>query len=269
MERKSQRRITKVERITKGETETMNENLSEMVKGQQEANPAMFSETDLDLPTEETQSQSETVAETRQLVSITSLSSWFEANASQFDNINQVKVAIRGVDSTKTLIMAVKDDAAEADSDGNQPRNLRVFENADNHPVLNLPAESMQVYNNGFRIIYRYGDNIAIKCYGIRTGLIAVFCNNINGLIPYAITRVKRKDTEIEILTKDPNEVTQKLAQILDKETLQLRYKQVAKSIDELTTNQDAITWLLERQAEITDINHHLQIDNIIIDTLS
>ena len=248
----------------------MNENLSEMVKDGQTEAPVMFSEDDLDLPAAEEVEAAEAPVEERQIIGITNLSSWFEANVSQFANINQVKVAIRGVDEEKTLIMAVVDPDAEADEEGNEARNLRVFENADTHPVLDIPASSMDVYNNGFRILYQYNDAVSIKCYGIRTGLIAVFCNNINGsLIPYAVTRIKRKDDEIEVLTRDAAEVTAKLGGTLDGETLQLRYKQAAKAVEELSTNQDAVDWLIGRQAEITDINHHLQIDNIIIDTLA
>jgi len=248
----------------------MNENLSEMVKDQTEPAPVVFSETDLDLPDNAEEEETGAPVEERLLIGITPFSAWFEANATQFTNINRVQVAIRGVNPDETLIMAVNDGSGEEDEEGNPKRNLRVFENADTHPVLDLPASEMQVYNNGFKILYPYNDGISIKCYGVRTGLIAVFCNNINGsLIPYAVTRIKRKDDEIEVVTRDSAEVVEKLGGTLDGETLQLRYKQVAKAIDELTTNQDGINWLLERQAEIKDINHHLQIDNIIIDTLA
>jgi len=258
----------KIKKTIKENINTMNENLSEMVKEQTETNPAIFSENDLDLPIA---SEVESPATPQpQKIRITSLSNWFEATSDSFENINQVKVAIRGVDPTKTLIMAVAGNSGEKDEDGNPVRNLRVYENADTHPVLDMPAVSMDVYNNGFRILYQYSESISIKCYGIRTGLIVVFCNLIDGnLIPYSINRVKRKDEEIDVITNNVSEVTQKLNSPLDGESLQLRYKQASKVIDDFTTNKDAVVWLLERQSEITDINHHLQIDNIIIDTLA
>jgi hypothetical protein len=128
----------------------------------------------------------------------------------------------------------------------------------------------MDVYNNGFRIVYEYEDNTFIKCYGVRTGLIAVFCTNIGGnMIPFNITRVKKRDAEVEVAAQDVNMVLTKLAANADLEALQLRYRQSVKAIDELTTNQDVVNWLLERQAEVTDINHHLQIDGVLIDTLA
>jgi hypothetical protein len=246
----------------------MNENLSQMVKEGPAADKAVvFSEADLDLPVEEAVVTEEVQDNT---ISIISLSDWFEQNCDRFDNINQVKVAIRGVDPAKTLIMAVKDPNIEEDTEGNDKRNLRVFENADVHPVLNLPAMLMDVYNNGFRIVYEYENNIFIKCYGVKTGLIAVFCNNIDGnMIPYATARVKKKDTEIEVTTSNVDEITAKLLVNADLEALQLLYKQSARAIDGFTTNQDVVDWLIERQKEVTDINHHLQIDGALIDILA
>ena len=147
--------------------------------------------------------------------------------------------------------------------------NLKVFDNADTQPVLDLKGIDMQIYNNGFRVICEYMDNIYIKCYGIRTGLIAVFCNNIDGvLVPYNVSKVKRTDDGVEVVRKNASEIGLKLLEVANVEDLQLRYKQSSKSIDDITTNKDAVAWLLSRQDEIYDINHHLQIDNVIIETL-
>ncbi len=249
----------------------MTENLSEMVKDQEATDPVAFDPTDLDLPPEEEAATEETeVAPAANVIPIMPLSTWFEREADKFDNINQVKVAIRGVDEDKTLIMAVKtgEEAAEGDED---PRNLRVYENADVYPVLDLPATSMEVYNNGFQIQYAYGDEILIKCYGVRTSLIVTFCQMISGApIPYSVLRIKKKDEEVEIpAAPDSNAVADKINGPLDGEALQLRYKQISKDIGDMNTTLDALHWLLTKQSTITDINHHLQIDNVIIDTLA
>lgn len=247
----------------------MSENLSRMVKDAPTEDQVMFSENDLDIPEDEV---TEATPEEPQVqtIGITQLTPWFEQNCDRFDNINQVKVAIRGVDPAKTLIMAVKDETGDQDPEGHDSRKLRVFENADVHPVLNLEGSSMNVYNNGFRIINEYANGIFIKSYGVRTGLICVFCNNIDGkLVPYATTRVKKKDTEVEVLTHNPADVTAKLLLNADLEALQLLYKQSAKAVDDMTTNNDVVEWLLARQEEVTDINHHLQIDGVIIDILA
>jgi len=240
-----------------------------MVKDAPADEPVVFPETDLDIP-ENAVPVEEEAGETTDVIGITSLASWFESNCNNFENINQVKVAIRGVNSEKTLIMAVKNLSGEQDSEGNDKRSLRVYENADTHPVLNMPGETMDVYNNGFRIVYEYQNNIFIKCYGVRTGMIAVFCNNIDGnLIPYTIIKPKKKDTELEVVTNDPASVIEKLPLNADLESLQLLYKQSAKAVKDLTTIQDVVNWLIERQASVTDINHHLQIDGVLINILT
>jgi hypothetical protein len=196
------------------------------------------------------------------------LNEWFEENCSNFDNINQVKVSIRGIDPQENLIVAVQNEEGETNEAGEIKRKLRIFDNANIQPVLNLHGISMQVYNNGFRSICEFQDNIYVKCYGIRTSLIAVFCNNIRGvLIPYNITKIKRGETSIDVPRRLPAEVEAKLSEQVKLEDLQLRYKQASK-VEGLTTNLDAVEWLISRQEEVKDINHHLQLDNVIIETL-
>jgi hypothetical protein len=256
----------------------MNENLSRLV---QETTPAapVFTETELDLPVEdpvdETQPEEievqtpESVTEV-EAVSTTNLSSWFEENGRNFNNINRVAVQIRGVDPDGTLIMAVKDPSGDLDKDGNEKRILRLFEGADVQPVLNIPASFMDIYNIGFQIVHPY-DNMIIKTYGLRKALIAIFCHNDTDkgrAIPYTISRIKKKDSTLKIKRGDASDLPTRLAAQLDKEAAQLLYKQCTKVVDDMRTNSDLIDWLLERQKAITDINHHLQIDQVIISLL-
>lgn len=252
----------------------MTENLSEMVKDEATTGPVMFEETDLDLPTEEAVSEETETGEIPpavEAIAIMPLATWFERESEKFDNINEVKVAIRGVDADKTLIMAVKTGEEVAEGQEEDPRNLRVFENADVYPVLDLPAKNMEIYNNGFQIQYEYGDGILIKCYGVRTSLIATFCQDISGApVPYAVVRIKKKDEEVEVPAPPEAEaIAGKINAPLDAEALQLRYKQISKDVGDMNTVLDALHWLLTKQSLITDINHHLQIDNVIIDTLA
>ena len=250
----------------------MNENLTQLVKDSQDTG-VLFSETDLDLPEEDLLTSEEEITEVVEepqtnSILIEMLSTWFETNSTIFDNINQVKAEIRGIDCDRTLIITVKNEEGLLDENGHEERTLRVFDNADTIPVLDLPPLSMDIYNNGFKIVYQYGD-IFIKTYGIRTGLICVLCTSVDGkLIPYNIIRVKKKDTELDIDPTIPTITPEQLSASADLESLQLLYKQSAKSVDDLTTNQSVIDWLLERQESVTDINHHLQIDNVLIDIL-
>lgn len=259
----------------------MNENLSQMVKDTTPPINAIFSEADLDIPEEEMSADStpvsdpdvpvDTVEETpaESIINITPLSTWFEANSDAIPNINQVKVVIRGINANQTLIMAVKNADDKVDEDGNDKRTLRVFDNADNLPVLNIPPVSMDVYNNGFCIIHQVTENILVKTYSVRTGLICTFCTVVDGkLIPYTIVRAKKTDTELTVIDPPETDLSAKLAANANLESLQLLYKQSIKTTDELTTNQTVVDWLLKRQDSVTDINHHLQIDNVLIDIL-
>jgi hypothetical protein len=127
----------------------------------------------------------------------------------------------------------------------------------------------MQIYNNGFRIVNDINGTIFAKCYGIRTGLIIVFCNVISDkLIPYEMVRIKKNEKDIAVPHVDITAVTAKLSEPCDKESLQLLYKQISKTVDQLTTKQSVIDWFVEKQNEVTDINHHLQIDQVIIDMM-
>lgn len=242
----------------------MSENLSQMVKNGVPEEPIVFSEADLDIP-EEVQEETQAVADPT-IIEITSLSEWFSGNVANFPNIRKPTMAITDVDANEQLVVTVPVDVPE----GSAPkRRMVLLDESHLTPVLNKPAVDMEIYNNGFRIIYDLGNGIFIKSYGVRTGLISVFCNDIDdALIPYGIVRAKKKDTSISIIVRDPADVRHKLSEALDIEALQLRYKQSSKA-EGLESNQDAINWLLERQATIEDINHHLQIDNVIIDTLA
>jgi hypothetical protein len=243
------------------------EHLSDMVRESEIKEPAL-SESDLDLPEkiEEAKSQAEIPEqEGTPNIEIVSLSEWFDGNVENFPNLRKPTVSIQGIDPEEQLIIII----LSRDESNQEKRKIHVFDDANTIPVLNLPAMDMQVYNNGFRIIYDLGDGIYIKSYGVRKGLISVFCFDVNNLyIPYAVCRSKKHDTNIEIITGNPDRIVTKLGLPIDNEALQLRYKQSVKA-DSLLTNLDGIKWLIERQGSIEDINHHLQIDNVIIDTLA
>lgn len=246
----------------------MNENLSEMLKSKT-SEPVVFSENDLDLNVEEETEELEVAEEEKPItyapIKITTLSQWIDPQVEKFPNIKKPKVDIRGVDPTEQLILTIKDKTEE---DGSEKRKVVVFSNANEIPVLNMNAVDMQVYNNGFRIIYDLGAGIFVKSYGIKTGIISTFCHDINDqFIPYAIVKSKKSDKELEIPIADSKLAEENLKKRIDIEAFQLRYKQAAKI--EFKTNQEAISWLLERQGGVEDINHHLQIDTVIIDTLA
>jgi hypothetical protein len=266
-------------KFRQGRIYSMNENLSRLVNETSGPDAPPFTESDLDLPdniSDETQVESKTepVAESvevsNEVIPTTNLSAWFNTNGNNFENVSRVAIQIRGVDSNSTLIVAVDDPSGQTDSEGHTKRLLRLFEGADIQPVLNIPAEFVDVYNTGFQIVHPY-DNMIIKTYGLRTGLIVVFCHidpDGGRYIPYAITRIRKKDEELSVIRGDSSDLSDRLNADINKEAAQLLYKQCTKVIDTMGKNCDLIDWLLKRQEIITDINHHLQIDNVIVNLL-
>lgn len=241
------------------------ESLSEMVK-----KPVVFSQDSLDIPEErvetaspQPQVETQTEPQDPNVIKIVPLLGWFDQNVHNFPNIRKPTVSIQGVDANEQLIITVADPGAEK-------RKLMVFDDIDTLPVLDLPAYDMQILNNGFRILYDLANGTFIKSYGVRGGIISVFCLDINDkLIPYSMVKCKRKDDSLNIISPPDIEVVrEKLQQNVDIEALTIQYKQITKA-EGLTTNQDAVDWLIERQGSIYDTNHHLQIDNVIINLIS
>lgn len=198
-------------------------------------------------------------------IQIVSLSEWFDSSSDNFEGIRKTTVSIQGVNPDEQMIVTVPIPT----EDEPDKRKLVIFNDAHLLPVLNIPAIDMQIYNNGFRIIYDLGGGIFIKSYNLRNNLISVFCNDIDDLlVPYAIVRSKKKDESIEIQINGIDERTTKLSETANFEEMQLRYKQSAKA-QNITTNRSAVEWLLARQATIEDVAHHIQIDSVVVDMLA
>lgn len=252
----------------------MNDNLTEMVKeGLDDEKAPPFTETGLDLPKEDSSEEVQEAPPEQEQVPIigtTNLMSWFEKNKQNLGNIKHVKLQVTGVDSKEDLIITIPHETGELLEDGSQKRRIIKLENADSQPVLDLPGVDMKIYNNGFQVVCQYKGNVFVKFYGVKTGLIVTFCNKIaERLIPYVRTKMRKQENGIEVQETSPTQVLENMSKDLDKEELQILYKQSSKVIDTLESNHDAVNWLLDRQEAITDINHHIQIDDVIIRLLS
>jgi hypothetical protein len=209
--------------------------------------------------------QSLTMEPATEEVSVIMLSEWFEENNENLNRINRLKIQVRGVKPDERLVCSVLDPKGEIDEDNHPVRHLELIKEANIFPVLDIPGYDMDIYGNGFQIMYSYNEDIVLKCYGIKTGLIVIFCIPINGqLLPYKKIKLKKRDTQIVIIYPNRQYVASNILAELDLEGLQIQYKQVQKELDQITDKQSAITWLLGKQEGIRDINHLLQIDNIL-----
>jgi hypothetical protein len=249
----------------------MIENLAEMIKSQNTV-PPEFTEEHLTLPEVEVKIEKDqtpiehistaTPIIVKTKVNIINLTSWFEKNHQNFPNINPVRLAIKNVDPTKTLVFTV--------SSGNildEERELEIFKESHLHPMLDLPGIKMEVYKQGFGVISEYSGDFQcfVRSYVVRSGAVITLCKKVQDYyIPYLTKKVKRSDTEIDLEDCIYN-IESKLKEQLNKESLLILYKQSIKIIESLTTIEDAIKWLLSKQTSVADVNHHLQIDGVII----
>jgi len=241
----------------------MNDNLAQMID---ETDVPVQEETALDLEDTTPSEQDTEEEEDRHEISTVPLSEWFSKNHQNFPNVNPVKVSIRDVDPDATLIFSVENTKDIKNDEGRLVREIEIFKKAKTFPVLNLPGHTMNVFNNGFVIVYDCGQGRFLKCYGVKTGLITQYCISVDGsLIPYSKTKLKKKDTGLDMVEPDMTAIQESLGNELDAEGLQIQYKQVQKSIDDITTKADAIKWMTDKAKEVTDINHLMQIDDVLM----
>jgi len=186
---------------------------------------------------------------------------WFEVNHKILPGISHTKVSIKDVNPKRFLIYKYLDPDGETGEWA-----IDLIKNAHIYQVLDLPGYAMMVLTNGFLIIYRQGDKV-LKAYWTRTGLVIVFCIEIEGtiLVPYARVKLKKRGKGINIPEVDSTSIIQKLTRPADIEAVILLYPQFEKFREGVTTNQDVLVWFTQRQAEMRDTTHLLQIDNVLI----
>jgi len=251
----------------------MNDNLAKMVEGVGDG------QADITLPEEEPKEEQDVQVEETQVepeevfdINITNLSSWFETYQQSFgDEIRNVNAkGIKGIDPEEDLIMTVPHPDGGETAEGIPKRKLRTFDKANTIPVLDIEGIAMNVFNNNtFRIVYATEhENVFIKYYGAAARQV-VFCVAINELlIPYAIHKVKKNDKGINVIDC-PENIGEKLSQPVNIEDIIIRYKQIEKFQNDITTNEDAINFFMGKITTVVDVNHLLQIDQVMINMLA
>lgn len=202
------------------------------------------------------------------------LSTWFKNNYDYLSvkkSIGYLNLKIKGYDPNECLLFAVPHPEGGVDEKGHDRIKLRFFDNSSKVfiPELKENTEDFRALNSGFIVIQKYNDDIVLKNYIFKTGLLMTFCCRIDNMdIPYNVIKLNKKDKSVEIPECNRLDIINKLDTKVDKQSLQLLYKQVEKYIDEITTLKDAIIWLGEKQKEVNDLYHLSQIDNAIIEII-
>lgn len=243
----------------------MNDNLATMID-QSDQQPNGVS-TEIDLPEEQSGENQGTTTSSDFDIGVIPFPDWFEQNHTNFTDIGHVRVSILDVDPRQDLIFKVPDPKGGQFEDGRPKKRLRLFEDADEIPVLDRPAQEMTVYkSNSFLIMYDIGSGKTIKSYGVKTGLINVFCVSINNvLVPYAKMKMKKRDEGINVIEPNLTAIQGKLSEDVDIESLQIQYKQITRSIGDISTVASAVDWFIAKTHEVNDVNHLLQIDDILV----
>lgn len=211
------------------------------------------------------QPQPQPVEEELDEVESISLSEWFWENKANFPECGHLKLSVKGVDAQDELVFSVPHPKGGLDDVGHERRTIEIIKDAKVYKVLDLPGISMDVYGNGFKILYNYDDTIFLMCYGTKTGLNVMFCIvNDERVLPYASTKLKKRGKTIKVIPPNLDRIEASFDGQLDTEALQIMYPQVQKQIAQITTKDEAINWFLDRKSEIRDINHMMQIDQVI-----
>jgi hypothetical protein len=258
----------------KGVFKKMIENLKEMVtnlNGHPEVLPHIGkksnkSEKHEHVSTEENNTIEEKLDDNIPEISLVNFYDWYEGNSSAIHNVARVKAEVSNINVKDSIIFKIQKGKPE-----DNVMELVSFYNPGSRPVLNLPPVYMKVFKNDtFEVLHSYSDEIFIKSYGVKTGLILVFCANVDGkIIPYHKIKIKKNVTTIK-LDKLPNiqSIRERLAENVDVESVQLLYKQAIKYLNEFTTKENTLNWFLKKETEVIDINHLLKIDSVLINVI-
>lgn len=222
----------------------------------------------------ETNSESSTEVENpnqlEESINIINFYDWWEMfnNKNMISDISRVNQEVSQTNVKDTIIFKVPKGKENTDQ-----KELVVFYNPSNRPILCIPPVSMKVFKNDtFEVLHVYNDKFFIKSYGVKTGLILVFCVSVDGnIIPYKKEKIKKNITSIKIpssIETIENKIKNSLNEPVDIEAIQLLYKQSVKFKDEFTTKQSSLNWFLKRQNEVVDINHLLKIDSVLINII-
>lgn len=195
--------------------------------------------------------------------------SWFEKYKPEEKNPNgprAIKLKVSGVDPSKTVIFSIPGDSGEFDS--MPSRELVLIKPADRYMVPDLDCAVTFLQNN-IMFDHVINENITLRMYmSKKTVLLCYLLVNTNhGYIPYSFSEIAVSDEmTISHHSKDQAEMNAILANNVDKDKIQIYYKQITKHIAKINTVGETVDWLLAKQAGVIDINHHIEIEQAILE---
>ena len=243
----------------------MQDNLAEMVKTLN-TSPAVPAVNDTQTDTKVVDKVDDPDTSSGSEIALTNFYDWYEANAEAIQNVARVKADVKNIDAKDSIIFKI------AKGKNGEEMELISFYNPSTRPIINLPPVYMKIFKNDtFEVLHQLTNEIFIKSYGVKTGLIIVYCANVDGkVVPYERIKVKKNVTSIKLAGHEgiSKEIKDKLQEEVDVEAIQLLYKQAIKVKDEFTTKEKTLDWFLKKQLEVVDINHLLKIDQVLINVI-
>jgi len=246
----------------------MTENLGEMLGELNNVTPMVVAVEEEDegmVPVEEASSDenTSTVVENEIKIDFIKFSAWvtkFEPVITEVSGIKKLNMSnVRGIDPTESIIfkLPVEDDKMIT----------KQIDDTNEIPVLDLPPISFTIYkNNTFMITHLVNEQVVVKCYGLKTGPLLFFCRvTEHGFIPFQKEKIKKKnDGSINISSNYP---VIDLDADADAEGIFLLYKQAQKVHDKMKTKKEALIWFTEKMKDVSDINHLIKIDQVLLNS--
>ena len=255
-----------------GQQEDSTTTQEESVKTEaKEAETTQNTATETETKVEETKEE-----ETKDItVNLTDLFTWIENHLPGLESHSKVKLQVAGVDEDTVIIKCPK-----IGTEGTSKKDLFLIKDCKHIIVPDVPVVDLTIFKNNTmkfisELLIEDHPNIYMKSYILGSGIINYFCVSINDiLIPYDHLTVKRSKKDFVVPVKYKGDISKadSLFEVLNKapdfEAIELMYKQFGKVKDKLTTKLDIIGWLIKRQDESIDINHHLIIDKLLLSIL-
>ena len=252
-------------------------NLDEVVRNFEETEPVSSEETNVEETNVETSiietvpKETPAIMENQLSFTMIPILSWFENYMSEANDESDpriVKMNTRGVDPTSTVIFTIP---AEGTYNENPARKLVLIHPAERFMVPNLKAK-ITFLQSSVMFDYDVNENMKIRFYMAKKTMLQCYllCNSDHGFVPYSYSEiaVNAQNMSISYHNADVASINNKCGEAVNKDEVQIYYRQIQKHIAKINSIGETIDWLLTKQSGVVDINHHMEIEKVILDIL-